>query len=174
MKESDWYPCLLDCEFSEDILSYSTLSLQCLVWRRHSVNEELTRISDPQILPFSLSITCPASSEMHSSPPRLHFHFLFISNAFICGWFYIICCCIVNKSCPTLCDSMNCSSPGFPVLHYLPEFAQTHVLLSQCYIILAIAYIICSHFSCVFCSYPSPANENKCKYKWNHTFFVWL
>ena len=29
--------------------------------------------------------------------------------------------------CPALCDLMNCSSPGFPVLHYLPEFAQTHV-----------------------------------------------
>ena len=26
-----------------------------------------------------------------------------------------------------LCDAMNCSTPGFPVLHYLPEFAQTHV-----------------------------------------------
>ena len=27
----------------------------------------------------------------------------------------------------TLCDPMNCSMPGFSVLHYLPEFAQTHV-----------------------------------------------
>ena len=26
-----------------------------------------------------------------------------------------------------LCDSVNCSTPGFPVLHYLLEFAQTHV-----------------------------------------------
>ena len=26
-----------------------------------------------------------------------------------------------------LCDPMNCRMPGFPVLHYLPEFAQTHV-----------------------------------------------
>ena len=28
---------------------------------------------------------------------------------------------------PTLCNSINCSTPGFPVLPYLPEFAQTHV-----------------------------------------------
>ena len=35
--------------------------------------------------------------------------------------------CSVAQSCPTLCDSMNCSTPGFPVLHYLPEFAQNHV-----------------------------------------------
>ena len=25
--------------------------------------------------------------------------------------------------CPTLCNSLNCSTPGFPVLHYFPEFA---------------------------------------------------
>ena len=25
--------------------------------------------------------------------------------------------------CPTLCDPMDCSTPGFPVLHYLPELA---------------------------------------------------
>ena len=27
----------------------------------------------------------------------------------------------------TLCDTMDCSKPGLPVLHHLPEFAQTHV-----------------------------------------------
>ena len=37
------------------------------------------------------------------------------------------CCCSVTKSCPNLCDPMDCSILGFPVLHYLPEFAQTHV-----------------------------------------------
>ena len=35
--------------------------------------------------------------------------------------------CSVIKSCPTLYDPMDCSTPGFPVLQYLPEFAQTHV-----------------------------------------------
>ena len=33
----------------------------------------------------------------------------------------------VAKSCQTICDPMNGSTPSFPVLHYLPEFAQTHV-----------------------------------------------
>ena len=28
---------------------------------------------------------------------------------------------------PTLCDPMNCSTPGLPVHHELPEFTQTHV-----------------------------------------------
>ena len=32
-----------------------------------------------------------------------------------------------TQSCPTLCDPMNCSTPGLPVHHQLPEFTQTHV-----------------------------------------------
>ena len=36
-------------------------------------------------------------------------------------------CCSVTQSCPTLFDPMDCSIPGFPVLHSLLEFAQTHV-----------------------------------------------
>ena len=31
------------------------------------------------------------------------------------------------QSCPTLCDPINCSMPGLPVHHQLPEFTQTHV-----------------------------------------------
>ena len=37
------------------------------------------------------------------------------------------CCCSVTQSCPTLCNPMDCSTPGFPVVHYLLEFARTHV-----------------------------------------------
>ena len=33
----------------------------------------------------------------------------------------------VAQLCLTLCDPMNCSTPGFPVLHHLLELAQTHV-----------------------------------------------
>ena len=33
----------------------------------------------------------------------------------------------VTQSLPTLCDPMNCSTPGLPVHHQLPEFTQTHV-----------------------------------------------
>ena len=33
----------------------------------------------------------------------------------------------VTQSCLTLCDPMNCSMPGLPVHHQLPEFTQTHV-----------------------------------------------
>ena len=37
------------------------------------------------------------------------------------------CCCSVALLCPTLCDPMDCSTPGFPVLCQLPELAQTQV-----------------------------------------------
>ena len=33
----------------------------------------------------------------------------------------------VAQSCPTLCNCMDCSTPGLPVHHQLPEFTQTHV-----------------------------------------------
>ena len=32
----------------------------------------------------------------------------------------------VTQLCPTLCDPMDCSMPGFPVHHQLPETTQTH------------------------------------------------
>ena len=37
-------------------------------------------------------------------------------------------CCSVAWSCPILCNPMDCSTPGFPILHHLLELAQTHVL----------------------------------------------
>ena len=40
------------------------------------------------------------------------------------------CCCSVTQSRLTLCDPVDCSTPGFPVLLYLPEFAQTYELRS--------------------------------------------
>ena len=38
-----------------------------------------------------------------------------------------VCVCSVTKSCLTLCDPMDWSMPGFPVLHCFLEFAQIHV-----------------------------------------------
>ena len=37
------------------------------------------------------------------------------------------CCCSVTQSCLTLCDPMDCSTPGLPVPHRLLEFSQVHV-----------------------------------------------
>ena len=37
------------------------------------------------------------------------------------------CYCSVTQSFLTFCNPMDCSMPGFPKLHHLPELAQTHV-----------------------------------------------
>ena len=62
-------------------------------------------------------------------------HILYINDDAIAVWYY----CLneynfssvqfssVSQSCPTLHDPMNCSVPGLPVYHQLPEFTQTHV-----------------------------------------------
>ena len=55
----------------------------------------------------------------------------FASNIYvlvlIMVYIMVVVCCSVTHLCPTLCDLMDCSTPHFPVLHYLPEFAQTRV-----------------------------------------------
>ena len=38
-----------------------------------------------------------------------------------------LCMLLFNHSAMSVCDSMDCSTPGFPVLHHLPELPQTHV-----------------------------------------------
>ena len=53
-----------------------------------------------------------AGNPCHTTRRRAHFPY---------------CCCSVPKSCPILCNPMGDSTPGFPLLHCLLEFAQTHV-----------------------------------------------
>ena len=65
-------------------------------------------------------------SETFRCPIRLSNNFLFKSSLFT----HIpkdICCRLVAQSCLTLCDRMDFSTSGFPVLHCLLEFVQTHV-----------------------------------------------
>ena len=69
--------------------------------------------------------------------------FCFIWNTYIKSWTISS----VAQSCPTLCDSMDCSQPGFPVHHQLLELAQTlsiesvmpsnHVILCHPLLLLA-------------------------------------
>ena len=63
------------------------------------------------------------------------------------------CCCSVSKSCPTLCDPMDCSPPGFPVSQYLAEFAQTRPLSQWCHLTISSSATLLS-----FCLQPFPAS----------------
>ena len=49
---------------------------------------------------------------------------IFIKNTKITTMY---CRCLVTQLCPTLVTPMDCSKPGFPVFHYLLEFAHIHV-----------------------------------------------
>ena len=40
------------------------------------------------------------------------------------GFCFQRCCCSVTQLCPTLCDPMDCSTPGLSVPHHLPKFAK--------------------------------------------------
>ena len=54
--------------------------------------------------------------------------FIAALSLFVRNLFKHLCSCFsVSQLCPTLCDPMDCSTPGFPVYHQLPEFAQSHV-----------------------------------------------
>ena len=61
--------------------------------------------------------------------------------------------CSDTKCCPTLCDPMDCSTPGSSVLHRRPEFAQTHVCwVSDAY--LTISSSVTPFSSCLH-SFPA-------------------
>ena len=55
------------------------------------------------------------------------FHFHSLSKFEVYSTVLLIQFSSVAQSCPTLCDSMNHSTPGLPVHHQLLEFTQTHV-----------------------------------------------
>ena len=55
----------------------------------------------------------------------------------------------VTQSCLTLCDPMNCSIPGLPVHHQLPEFTQIHVHHQWCHTAISSSVVLFS--SCPQC-----------------------
>ena len=58
-------------------------------------------------------------STTHTQDHRAYCDFIVTILFFIVG--------LLAQSCLNFCNPMDYSTPGFPVLHYLPEFAQTHV-----------------------------------------------
>ena len=72
----------------------------------------------------------------------------------------------VDQSCPTLCNPMDCSMPGFPVHHQLPELAQ----LMSIYSVMASNLLIlcCPHLllSLIFHSIRIFSNESALHIKW--------
>ena len=94
------------------------------------------------------------------------------------GW---KCCCSVTKSCLTFYDPMKCSPPDFPVLHHLPEFAQTHVhesvMLSNHLILRHPLLLLPSIFSSIRVFYNESASHQVAKVlelQIQHQSFQWI
>ena len=74
----------------------------------------------------------------HPTPTLCQISVLYIYNSIhplqigssVSFFFFIPCYCSVAKSRPTLCNPTDCSTPGFPIPHPLPEFAQVHELVT--------------------------------------------
>ena len=100
-------------------------------WRAaiHGVVKSCTRLSDWTELkcPF-LSIklsSCSICWRETFFPPKLPWYLCWKPGDQICMHLFlgsILHELKVTQSCPTLCDPMNCSTPGLPVHHQLPEF----------------------------------------------------
>ena len=122
----------------ENIVPCGFADVQDSIYKNNNINNHLLNVCKEQYpVPIDLhqvisvyiqlwaSLTHPVhmSSQRYIRVISLHWvfppcsHFLFFLFQFSS----------VAQSCPTLWDPMGCNTPGFPVLHYLPEFAQTHV-----------------------------------------------
>ena len=85
--------------------------------------------------PYLLQLACVLSPSVVSNPLRPHGPAGLLCLGGSPGKNTGVGCCnfssvqssSVAQSCPTLCDPMNCSTPGLPVHHQLLEFTQTHV-----------------------------------------------
>ena len=86
------------------------------------------------------------------------------------------CCCSVAQSCPVLCNTMDCSTSGFYVLHHLPEFAQTQVhWVSDVSNHLVLCHPLL-HLSLIFASIRVISNEStvhiRCPTYWSFNFSI--
>ena len=118
-------------------VSLVPLALFVLIYSWAGRNMVLSCIKLPTARRAHSPMSCPSKKQPDkesggltrwASEPSIPRNFIFsntetnrIKNEF--------CCYSASKSCPTLCDSMDCSSPDFLILFYLPEFAQLHVHL---------------------------------------------
>ena len=125
-----------------DIMSLTPCSVQfsCSVvsnsLRLHGLRH--TRLPCPSPTPGACSHTCPLSQWWYLTISSTATPFSFCPQSFkiakkmhkaeIKALILSVQFNSVSQSCLTLCDPMECSTPGFPVHHQLPELAQTHVL----------------------------------------------
>ena len=78
-----------------------------------------------------------------------------------------ICCCSVPKSYPTLLDLMSCSTPGFPIFHYLPcllRLTSTESVMPSDHRILCCSLLL---LPSIFTSIRVFSNESALHIRWS-------
>ena len=90
------------------------------------------RILEWVAIPFSkgssslrdqIQVSCIAGRSLPSEPLRKPIYVCIYTHICVCICLFV---CSIAQSCRTLCDPMDCSTTGLPVLHHVPELAQTH------------------------------------------------
>ena len=106
------------------------VGIGCFLWPVHSLGKTVSLFSALFSTPRPNLPLTPGSSWFPTfafqSPIMKRTSFLGVSSKRSCR-FSSVQFSSVAQSCPTLCDPMNCSMPGLPVHHQLPEFTQTHI-----------------------------------------------
>ena len=91
------------------------------------------------------------------------------------GRFGYCCCCSVSQSCVTICDLMDCSTPGFPVHHHLWELISVESVMSSNHLILCCLLLI---LPSIFSSIRVFSNESvlhiRCPKYWSFSFNISL
>ena len=84
----------------------------------------LSGLCEPNV-PFSLNLSCEIDIICSPDVASLLGTSLLSPTTWSPDFTFLLL--VVVQSCPTLCDPMDCSTPGLPLLPYFPEFMQTHV-----------------------------------------------
>ena len=102
-----------------------SLNSRCIFWDTENVEcweskEKVYSKHIPWTIYFSYGFSSASLSLLRISPCITYLWFLISQQICIINDRVFCCCCSVAKSYPTLCNTMDCSTPGSPVLHRLP------------------------------------------------------
>ena len=118
-----------ECSLPFGLLHFLSLLLPPFTWNllsssgSHGIHLTASNSESPHLCPFLWLLTLPKRF-----PGRTQSGNLFSTRApSLSGWKDSVQFSSVTQSCLTLCDPMDCSTPGLPVHHQLPELTHTHV-----------------------------------------------
>ena len=96
-------------------------------WTAKEISNKVKRQSCAYFY-FLFALLSNCSSSLYTVDKNLPYVVtkVFPNDLHLLSFIPICSCCLVAKSCPTLCHSMYYSTPDSPVLHELPEFAKIH------------------------------------------------